>query len=203
MAGQHEHTGELLVPSVRADPAAWDELVPLLYAELRAMAHRQLLRERAGHSLNTTALVHETYLRLAQQRRVPDDRSGFLAIAARVMRRVLTDYARRHRAAKRDGARQRVSLDAAMNALGSGLGGDAAHVTADERAELLMALDDALGQLATLDPRLVRVVECRFFAGLTEDETAEALGITARTVRRDWSKAKAWLQRELQGWGAS
>jgi RNA polymerase sigma factor (sigma-70 family) len=91
-----------------------------------------------------------------------------------------------------------VSLDATMDALGRGVGGDAAHVTADERAELLMALDDALGWLATLDPRLVRVVECRFFAGLTEDETAEALGITARTVRRDWTKAKAWLQRELQ-----
>lgn len=178
---------------------AWDELVPLVYEELRAIAHAQLRRERDSHTLSTTALVHETYLRLLNQRRAEwRDPSHFFAVAARVMRRVLIDYARRHRAVKRAGALTQVPLD------GEGPPGECIGVAddlpavADERAELLVALDDALTRLAAFDKRLVRVVECRFFAGLSEDETATALGVTARTVRRDWVKAKDRLRRALE-----
>lgn len=194
MDARHEITDRLLALRGNAEPslAAWEELFPLLYDDLRAMAHRQLQHERSDHSLNTTALVHEVYLKLVDQKRVNwQDRSHFFAIAARVMRRVLIDYARQYCAAKRPGgeARQRVPLDAtADEVLGA----------AEERAEVLVALDDALTRLAAVDARLVRVVECRFFGDLTEEETAGALGVTARTVRRDWIKAKEWLHRALE-----
>jgi RNA polymerase sigma factor (TIGR02999 family) len=194
MDARHEITDRLLaLRSTRESPpypTAWEELLPLVYDDLRAVAHRQLQRERTDHTLNTTALVHEVYLKLVDQQRATwEDRAHFFAIAARVMRRVLIDYARRHRAAKRDGMREPVPLDVAPEAL---LG------TADERAEVLVALDDALTRLAAVDARLVRVVECRFFGDLTEEETATALGVTARTVRRDWIKAKKWLHRALE-----
>ena len=193
MDAQHEITDRLLAlrGGTEPPPAAWEELFPLLYDELRAMAHRQLRHERTNHSLNTTGLVHEVYLKLVDQKRANwQDRAHFFAIAARVMRRVLIDYARSYRAAKRPGgeARQRVPLDATA---------EEAFGAADERAEVLVALDDALTRLAAVDPRLVRVVECRFFGDLTEEETAAALGVTARTVRRDWIKAKRWLHRAL------
>jgi RNA polymerase sigma factor (TIGR02999 family) len=183
------------------DPAAWGELVPIVYDELRAMARRQLRRERDSHTLNTTGLVHETYLRLVDQRATRwQDRSQFFAIAARVMRRVLIDYARQHRAAKRGGTTQTITLERVEQAMESDPTADEvrSYSAADERAELLMALDDAVSRLATVDERIAQVVECRFFGGLSEEETAVALGVTARTVRRDWVKAKDWLRRELQ-----
>jgi len=168
-----------------SDRAAWDRLVPLVYDELRAMAHRQLRRDARGQTLTTTAVVHEAYLRLVDCDEAPSlDRAHFFALAARVMRRLLIDYARRHRAAKRGGEHHRAPYDDAL-------------AVADERADTLIALDDALSRLAAADERLARVVECRFFGGLTEEETAAALGVTARTVRREWVKAKEWLLRDL------
>lgn len=174
----------LLLAWRAGDRSALDRLFPLVYDELRRIAHRQLGRERSDHTLGTTALVHEGYLRLVDQTRARwEDRAHFFAVAARAMRRILVDYARRHRAAKRGGAR--VSLDDAT-------------LLADERADTLVALDEALTRLTDVDERLGRVVECRFFGGLTEEETAEALGVTARTVRRDWVKAKGWLYHALR-----
>lgn len=165
--------------------AGLDELVPQLYAELRAIARRQRRRERADHTLDTTAVIHEAYLRLAAQRCDQwEDRARFLAAAAGMMRRVLVDHARRRRTAKRGAAPVRVSLDDRIGLL-------------DVRDETLLALDDALAQLGQLDGRLARVVECRFFGGLTEQETATALGVTDRTVRRDWIKARGWLYAAL------
>ena len=167
------------------DASALDRLLPLVYDELRLIAHRQLGRERPEHTFDTTSLVHEAYLKLVDQTRVQwADRSHFFAVATQAMRRILVDYARRYRAEKRGGAPRRVGLNDAM-------------LVAEERADLLVALDDALTDLSKLDERLSRVVECRFFGGLTETETAEVLGVTARTVRRDWTKAKGWLHRAL------
>jgi len=187
---------ELLVAWRGGDRAALDRLFPLVYEELRRISHRQLGAERAGHTLSTTALVHEAYLKLVDQTRAQwVDRAQFYAVAARAMRRILVDYARRHRAAKRGGDRERVSLD--VQNLGEPLA-EAPAAAADERADTLIALDDALARLAELDERLSRVVECRFFGGLTEEETAAVLGVTARTVRRDWVKAKAWLYRAMR-----
>jgi RNA polymerase sigma-70 factor, ECF subfamily len=165
---------------------AIERLLPLVYDDLRRIAHRQLGRERDGHTVSTTALVHEAYLRLVDRHAGWEDRAQFLGVAAQAMRRVLVDYARQHRAAKRDGALQQVPLDDAL-------------LVVEERADSLLALDDALRRLARLDARQGRVVECRFFGGLTEDETAEVLGVTSRTVRRDWIKAKGWLHQELTG----
>jgi len=183
------------------DPIAWRELVPLVYDELRAIAKRQLRRERDSHTLSTTGLVHETYLRLVNQRGVrSQDRSQVFAIAARVMRRVLVDHARQHRAAKRGGNVQTITLERAEEAFESEPVADGARPdsAADDRAELLVALDDALTRLAVVNERLAQVVECRFFGDLSEEETAAALGVTARTVRRDWVKAKDWLRRALE-----
>jgi len=162
------------------------QLFPLVYDELRRIAHRQIARERPGHTLDTTALVHEVYLKLVDQTRVQwADRSHFFAVATQAMRRILVDYARKYCSDKRGGEAIRVSLDDANPAV-------------EDRAELLLAVDEALSELGKLDERLSRVVECRFFGGLTEEETAEVLGVTARTVRRDWSKAKGWLHHVLQ-----
>jgi RNA polymerase sigma factor (TIGR02999 family) len=179
---------------------ALDRLVPLVYGELRRIAHRQLAAERAGHTLSTTGLVHEAYLKLADQTRARwADRAHFFAVAARAMRRILVDYARRHRALRRGGERVRLSL-AALDEVGAGAGAGAIDVAA--RADELVALDGALRRLAALDERLARVVECRYFAGLTDAETALALGVTARTVGRDWVKAKGWLYQALRPDGA-
>ena len=167
------------------EPTAPESLFPLVYDELRRIAHRQLRRERLGHTLDTTALVHEAYLKLTGQPSADwTNRGHFFAVAANAMRRVLVDYARRYRTEKRGGAPRRVSLTDTM-------------LVAEERADTLLAVDEALHELARIDPRLSRVVECRFFAGLTAEETAEVLGVTARTVRRDWTKAKGWLHRTL------
>jgi RNA polymerase sigma factor (TIGR02999 family) len=140
-------------------------------------------------------------LRLAEQRNVHwQDRSQFFAIAARVMRRVLIDYARQHQADKRGGRAPTITLERVEEAMeGDAIAGEMrSYSIADERAELLIILDDALSRLAAVDERIAQVVECRFFGGLTEEETATALGVTARTVRRDWMKAKDWLRRELE-----
>ena len=174
------------------DARAMDRLVPLVYEELARIAHRQLGLEHPGHTLSTTALVHEAYLRLVDQTRAQwADRTQFFGVAAHAMRRVLVDHARRHRAARRGGnERKPVSLEALERT-------DAASLAVGDRADILVALDEALERLAALDARQARVVECRFFGGLTETETAEALGVTPRTVARDWVKARGWLYQSL------
>ncbi len=160
-----------------------DQLFTLVYEELKRMAHARLRHERPGHTLDTTGLVHETYFRLVDQTRVEwRDRGHFLVAAACAMRRILMDYARRNRTARRGGGAIRCSLD---------------NAPAAERSEMLLALDEALGRLAALDPRLGRVVECRYFGGLTDQETADVLGVTPRTVQRDWVKARNWLYLEM------
>ncbi|MEJ7813383.1 MAG: ECF-type sigma factor [Gemmatimonadaceae bacterium] len=174
-------------------PGALDRLIPLVYADLSRIAHRQLSLEPTGHTLSTTALVHEAYLRLVDQTHAQwAHRAQFFAVAAHVMRRVLVDHARRHRAARRGGAHPRaVSLEALESA-------DAGSLAVDDRADVLLAVDEAIERLAVLDARQARVVECRFFGGLTATETAEALGVTTRTVERDWVKARGWLYQELR-----
>jgi RNA polymerase sigma factor (TIGR02999 family) len=178
----------------RSAPEGMERLVPLVYAELRRMAHRQLSAEPTGHTLSTTALVHEVYLRLADQTRVEwANGSHFFGLASRAMRRVLVDYARRHRALRRGGAEKRpLSLE------GAEAEGNADALTVAARGDELLALDEALDRLATFDARAARVVECRFYGGLTEEETAEALGVSRRTVVNDWVIAKGWLYRELR-----
>jgi RNA polymerase sigma factor (TIGR02999 family) len=160
-------------------------LMPMVYDELRRLAHHHLGRERAGHTLQTTALVHEAYLRLVGQKEARwQNRAQFIAVASQMMRRVLVDYARARGFAKRGGGERRVSLDEAM-------------VVSDERAADVVALDEALNALAQFDERKSRMVELRFFGGLSIEETAEVLGVSPGTVMRDWTLAKAWLQREI------
>ena len=165
---------------------ALDQLIPLVYNELRVIAHRQLVLRAKGSTLSTTALVHETYLKLVDQSRADwHDRAHFLAVASIAMRHVLVDRAKARAALKRGGERRRITLDDA-------------HIAVDDQPDALLQLDGAMNRLAELQPRLARVVECRFFGGLTEDEIAEALGVTVRTVQRDWAKARMLLQRELE-----
>lgn len=169
------------------DAGAADRLFPLLYDELHAIAGRHLGREKPGHTLQTTALIHEAYLKLVGLDRIAwKDRVHFLSMAARVMRRVLIDHAEARKAAKRGGGLTRVSLSGAA-------GGDADGPPAAD----LLDLDAALRRLATKDERQVRVVECRFFGGMSIEETASALDVSPATVKRDWSVARAWLNREL------
>jgi RNA polymerase sigma factor (TIGR02999 family) len=167
---------------------AGDQLVAVVYKELRRQASRYLSRERVDHTLRPTALVNEAYMRLAQQRRMMwQDRAQFFAVAATVMRRLLVDYARQHRATKR-GALRTVSLD----------DGEAIALVAAPEIDVL-ALNDALTELAALDPVRTRMIELRFFAGLTTEETAEALGVSSATVTRGWRVARAWLHARLTG----
>jgi RNA polymerase sigma-70 factor (ECF subfamily) len=176
---------QLLIDWSRGDQAALDSLMPLVYEELRRIAHRYMRKERAGHTLQTTALINEAYLRLIEQQRVQwQSRAHFFAIAAQLMRRILVDYARNHGRAKRGGDALRVSLNEAA-------------VASEERAAELIALDDALQRLADFDQRKSQVVELRFFGGLSIEETAEVLNVTPMTVVRDWKTAKAWLHREI------
>jgi RNA polymerase sigma factor (TIGR02999 family) len=185
--GPRQSITDLLLQVRQGSPDAMDRLFPLVYGELRRIAHRQLLGERPGHTLGTTGLVHETYLKLVDQTRVQwRDRAHFFALASRAMRQILVDYARRYRAQRRGGGMKRVSLS------------EAAPVE-EKQAELVLAVHEALERLSAMNERLSRVVECRYFAGLTEEETAEALGLSARTVERDWLKAKGWLYQELHG----
>jgi RNA polymerase sigma factor (TIGR02999 family) len=180
----------LLVAWSQGDEGALDTLLPLVYAELREMAHRYLGRERRDHTLQPTAVVHEAFLRLVKQRRVDwKNRSHFFAVAAQSMRRILVDHARARAADKRGGGQTLIALDAAPNG-------------ETPRTVDLIALDDALGRLEKLDRAKASVVEMRFFGGLTIDETAEALGASPSTVKRDWTLARAFLYRELTRTGA-
>jgi RNA polymerase sigma factor (TIGR02999 family) len=176
----------LLQKWCRGDQAALDQLIPLVYNELHRLAHVYMVRERPGHTLQTSALVNEAYLRLIDANQVEwKDRAHFLAISANVMRRILVQFARSHSSRKR--GRGTVTVDI----------GDAAVLTITQGTDLC-ALDDALEALAQIDPREAKVVELRFFGGLTEKETAEALGVSDRTVRQDWNHAKVWLLNELR-----
>lgn len=180
----HEIT-QLLVEWSGGNQAALDKLYPLVYRELRQMAHRFMRHERKGHTLQTTALINEAYLRLVDQKNVHwANRSHFFGISAKIMRRILVDHARRYAREKRGGAPQQVSLD------------EAALVTKDRARELLL-LDEALDSLAVLDPRRSQVVELRYFGGLSNDEIAEVLKISANTVTRDWNMARAWIYQQL------
>jgi len=179
-----EVTGLLLAWS-QGDRAALDRLMPMIYRELRRLAHNYLGRERAGHTLQTTALVNEVYLRLIDVRRVSvQDRAQFFALAAQLMRRVLVDFARERLAQKRGGGAAQVSFDEAF-------------IFSPERSAELVALNDALDALSAVDRRKSEVVELRFFGGLSVEETAASLGVSPDTVRRDWKFAKVWLLRAM------
>lgn len=167
------------------DSAAWQRIVAVVYADLRRLAHRQLAGQIREQTMDTTGLVHECYLRLAGANGTPNDCAHFFALAARVMRQVIVDYARERLAQKRGGGERPIALDDA----------DAAEL---REAERYAALDDALALLTRVDERRARVVECRFFAGLTEEETAAALGMGLRSVQREWQEAREWLRAELQ-----
>jgi len=176
----------LLVRWSQGDPGALDRLMPMIYAECRRIAAQQLRRENRDHTLDPTALVNELYLRLVDQRRATwENRAQFFGIAAQLMRRILVDYARARRATKRGGSVLLVSLDAA------------ADTPNDSRVEDVLAIDEALDRLTRLDLEQVRIIELRFFGGLTVEETARVVGRSPRTVKREWRLAKAWLYREL------
>ena len=176
---------QLLLDWSSGDKAALDKLMPLVYEELRRLAHHYMGRERAGHTLQTTAIVNEAYLHLIDQRNVQwQNRAHFFGIAAHLMRRVLADHARSRRSAKRGGGARQVSLEEAM-------------IVSEERVADMEALDDALNSLAEIDERKSQIVEMRFFGGLSIKETAEVLGVSPGTVMRDWTLAKAWLRREI------
>jgi RNA polymerase sigma-70 factor (ECF subfamily) len=184
-AGPHSDATELLHAWSQGDQSAFARLVPLVYDELRTLAERYMRQERADHTLQTTALVNEAYLRLIDVNRVQwQSRAHFLAVAAQTMRRILVDFARRRDRQKRGGDVMLVTLDDARNA-------------GHEKGADLVALDDALTALAAFDARMSDVVELRFFGGLTVDETADVLRVSPETVMRDWKTAKAWLLREL------
>jgi RNA polymerase sigma factor (TIGR02999 family) len=175
------------------DRDAFDGFFALVYEELHALARRQRRRWQGDHTLNTTALVHEAYVKLAAQKRIDaEGRGHFLAIASRAMRHILCNHARAAGARKRGGDLERLSLDPLH---------PAAVTPVEGHSDVLVALDDALRRLEEVDPRQSRVVECRFFGGLTVEETAAALEISPRTVKRDWQVAQAWLHREIAGAG--
>jgi RNA polymerase sigma factor (TIGR02999 family) len=181
------HTQEvtqLLAKLSSGDRTALDELLPLVYDELRRLADRYLRRERSDHTLQATALVNEAYLRLVDQNVPWQNRAHFFGVAAEMMRRILVDHARSHQAQKRGSGGVKLSLDEAIN-------------MSDERAADLISLDEALNALAQFDPQKSRIVELRFFAGLSIEETAKVLGIGTATVIRQWRMAKAWLYHEV------
>jgi RNA polymerase sigma factor (TIGR02999 family) len=176
----------LLVDWSKGDQEALNKLMPLVYDELRRLASRYLRHERPGHTLQTTALVHEAYLKLVDQKDANfQNRVQFFAVAAQVMRHILVDYARSRRAFKRGGDYCRLSLDEAV-------------LSSEEKDADLLTLHEALNSLAAIDPQQSRVVELRVFGGLTVKETAESLEISPRTVKREWSMAKAWLHRQIR-----
>ena len=175
----------LLLAWRQGNGAALDELIGLVYQELRRLAHRYLAGQRRGHTLETTALVHEAYLQLVNCQQVRwQDRSHFLAVSARLMRRILVDYARARNAEKRGGAVRQVTFDEGLQ-------------FAPSRSASLIVLDDLLDALARIDARKSKVVEMKFFGGLETDEVAEVLGVSPQTVLRDWKMAKVWLMREM------
>ena len=186
MTPSREDLNGLLTDWSNGDQDALNRLMPLVYEELHRLASRYLRHERVGHTLQTTALVHEAYLKLVDQKKANwQSRVQFFAAAAKVMRHVLVDYARSRKAAKRGGAYCRLSLDEAT-------------VSAQEKDADLLSLNEALNHLSEIDPQQSRVVELRVFGGLTVEDTAQALGISPRTVKREWSMAKAWLHQQIK-----
>lgn len=182
MTSSTNEVTQLLIAWGNGDETALDQLMPLVYSELHRLAHRHIKKERPGHTLQTSALLNEAFLRLVDQRGVHwQSRAHFFSIAARMMRRILVDYARSRRYAKRGGNAQQVSFDEELVV--------SRQVSAD-----VLAIHDALNELATIDERKSKVVELRFFGGLSIEETAEVLGVSAGSVMRDWTLAKAWLR---------
>jgi len=176
---------EMLVDWSNGDQTALNKLIPLVYDELRRMAHHYMARESPDHTLQTTALVNDAYLRLTDQKRTSwQNRAQFFGIAAQLMRRILVDHARSHTYAKRGGGTIKVPIDETA-------------VVGPQRAANILALDEALNQLAVIDARKCQIVELRYFGGFTVEETATLLGVSEVTVMRDWSLAKAWLRREI------
>jgi RNA polymerase sigma factor (TIGR02999 family) len=187
MADARDDVTEVLEQLKAGDSRAADRLLPLVYDEFRALARHYLAQERMNHTLQPTALVHEAYLKLVDQTRVDwQGRSHFFAVAAQAMRRILVDHARSRQREKRGGGRPRVTLDEAV-------------ALSPQKDEDVLALDEALEKLAALDARQAKVVELRFFGGMSVEEVAEALGVSKRTVEGDWTFARAWLSRELRG----
>ena len=185
METQSDEVNRLLRDWGGGDSQALERLMPLIYNELRQLAHRCLYRERPGHTLQTTALVHEAYLKLIDQRDARwQNRAHFFAIAAQAMRRILVDSARRHTAVKRGGPAENLSLDEAAN-------------VSVEPDPILLPLDEALSRLAEMDQQQSRVVELRYFGGMTIEETAEVLGLSKDTVKNEWAMARAWLREAL------
>lgn len=183
-ASTHEVT-QLLIEWSNGDKAALDKLIPLIHEELRRLAHHYMSRERPGHTLQTTALVDEAYVRLVNRKDVHwQNRAHFFAISAQLMRSILVDHARSHAYAKRGGGARKISLDETL-------------IVSQQRAAEVVALDDVLKELADFDPQQSRIVELRFFGGLTIEETAEVLDLSTATIKREWSTAKAWLYHEL------
>ena len=179
-----ENVTGLLIDWSNGDQTAYERLVPMVYAELHRLAHHYMGGERADHTLQTTALINEAFVRLVDQKTRWQNRAQFFGICAELMRRILVDYARQQQYQKRGGGAQRVTLDETMR-------------IADGETADLVALDEALKDLAKFDPRKARVVELRFFGGLNVDETAEVMGIHANTVIRDWSAARSWLYKAV------
>jgi RNA polymerase sigma factor (TIGR02999 family) len=181
-----EDITQALINLSGGDPEALDRLLPVVYDNLRGLARRELSRERPDHTLNATALVHEAYLRLVQLDRITwEGRAHFFGAAAQAMRRILISYARMKKADKRGAGAEHVPLHDVVAA-------------ARQRPQELLALDEALERLAEIDERRARIVECRYFAGMSIEETAETIGVSPATVKRDWLLARAWLNRELQ-----
>ena len=185
MTSSSSNVTQMLRDWSNGDREVVDKLIPVVYEELRRQAARYLRRERPGHTLQTTALIHEAYIRLIDQKNVRwQNRAHFFAIAAQLMRRILVDHARSRQAAKRGGSDIKLPLEEAM-------------IASEGREVDLVALDEALERLAAIDPQQSRVVELKFFSGMTVEETAEVLDVSPRTVKRDWNVAKAWLRREI------
>lgn len=186
MTSSSSSVSQLLIAWSKGDEAALEQLTPLVYDELHRMARRYMRGESPAHTLQTSALVNEAYLRLVDQRNVSwQNRSHFFGIASQLMRRILVDHARSHARQKRGGNAERLSLDGAA-------------IFTKERGRDLVAIDEALIKLAELDPQKSRIVEMKFFGGLTNDEVAECLNVSSRTIEREWRKSKAWLKAELQ-----
>lgn len=187
MASDQENVTRLLLEWGNGNQQALEEMLPLIYDELRHLAHNFLYRERPGHTLQTTALVHEAYLRLIDQRDARwQNRAHFFAIAAQAMRRILIDSARKHVAEKRGGGGEKLSL------------AEVASISLEPDANLL-ALDEALNALAEIDPQQSRIIELRYFGGLTIEETAEVMKLSPATIKREWAMARAWLHQTLTG----
>jgi len=183
--GQTHEVTQLLVDWSNGDQSALERLMPLIDEELRRLAHRYMSHERVGHTLQTTALVNEAFLRLVNRKNLQwQNRAHFFGIAANLMRTILVDHARAHASAKRGGGARKLELDEAL-------------VISRQKASEVLALDDALKQLALIDPQQSRIVELRFFGGLTVEEAAEVLHVSPATIKREWSTAKAWLFHEL------